>query len=383
MRLELLDAPRPSGIRIASGAGMRGGGRDRRRATACRAPLTRMNTSRAAEAAGLHRLDHLLARRFLGFGRDRILEIEDRRRRPAACAPSRWRGRSSPACRARCGADGWSWVALHGRASRSECRNSCASVCQRCVRTTRMHLAGRRRRLSRRLDRGVRAASTATTLQRADRSALRRCARSAGAPAIVAVDMPIGLPERVGAGGRAAENAVRPLLGARQSSVFSVPSRGRDLRRPTTARPAGIAQATSDPPRKVSKQLFKIAPKIREVDERLARDAGRWPRGCSRCIPSWRSGGSTASSALTEPKKVKSRPYEPGLALRRGPAAPRRPAGRMPSNAAPPQGRGRRRPARRAGLRRRSRGAFMRDWRGRSPTRRRATRFGLPMAIWA
>src|ERR1700750_201553 len=44
-------------------------------------------------------------------------------------------------------------------------------------------------------------------------------------PAIVAVDIPIGLPPRVGPGGREAENAVRPLLGQRQSSVFSVPSR--------------------------------------------------------------------------------------------------------------------------------------------------------------
>ena len=44
-------------------------------------------------------------------------------------------------------------------------------------------------------------------------------------PDIVAVDIPIGLPERSQYGGRAAENAVRPLLGARQSSVFSVPSR--------------------------------------------------------------------------------------------------------------------------------------------------------------
>jgi len=44
-------------------------------------------------------------------------------------------------------------------------------------------------------------------------------------PEIVAVDMPIGLPERVGIGGRAAENCVRPLLGARQSAVFSVAAR--------------------------------------------------------------------------------------------------------------------------------------------------------------
>ena len=45
------------------------------------------------------------------------------------------------------------------------------------------------------------------------------------APAVVAVDIPIGLPARASYGGRAAENAVRPLLGARQSAVFSVPSR--------------------------------------------------------------------------------------------------------------------------------------------------------------
>src|SRR5690606_28095500 len=41
------------------------------------------------------------------------------------------------------------------------------------------------------------------------------------APAVVTVDIPIGLPERAGVGGRTAENIVRPLLGERQSSVFS------------------------------------------------------------------------------------------------------------------------------------------------------------------
>src|SRR5262245_9351976 len=88
------------------------------------------------------------------------------------------------------------------------------------------------------------------------------------APAVSAVDMPIGLPARAGAGGRAAENAVRPLLGARQSSVFSVPSRAAiaaiDYREACR-----IALATSDPPRKVSKQLYMIAPKISEVDSCL------------------------------------------------------------------------------------------------------------------
>src|SRR5262245_11778228 len=87
-------------------------------------------------------------------------------------------------------------------------------------------------------------------------------------PAIVAVDMPIGLPARVGIGGRPAENAVRPPLGARQSSVFSVPSRAAIYA--TDYREAcDLAQTTSDPPRKVSKQLFNIMPKIREVDEAL------------------------------------------------------------------------------------------------------------------
>jgi predicted RNase H-like nuclease len=135
------------------------------------------------------------------------------------------------------------------------------------------------------------------------------------APAIVAVDMPIGLPERTGPGGRAAENSVRPLLGDRQSSVFSVPSRAAIYA--TDYREAcRIAQATSEPPRKVSKQLFNIAPKIREVDEALR----AMPAAALRVfevhpeLAFWRL---NAERALTEPKKVKSRPYEPGLALRR------------------------------------------------------------------
>src|ERR1700751_1976556 len=42
------------------------------------------------------------------------------------------------------------------------------------------------------------------------------------APAGIAVDMPIGLPARIGPQGRGPERAVRALLGARQSSVFPV-----------------------------------------------------------------------------------------------------------------------------------------------------------------
>ena len=99
----------------------------------------------------------------------------------------------------------------------------------------------------------------------------------AEARGIIAVDMPIGLPERVGIGGRAAEREVRPLLGARQSSVFSVPSRAA-IYAADYAASCTAAVATSDPPRKVSKQLYNIAPKIREIDAILRADKTLVPR---------------------------------------------------------------------------------------------------------
>jgi predicted RNase H-like nuclease len=134
-------------------------------------------------------------------------------------------------------------------------------------------------------------------------------------PAIVAVDIPIGLPERAGAGGRAAENAVRPLLGKRQSSLFSVPSRAAIYASdyPEACR---IAFSTSDPPRKVSRQLFNIVPKIREVDASLRAD----PVAALRVyevhpeLVFWQLNG---ERPLSEPKRVKSQPYALGLALRR------------------------------------------------------------------
>ncbi len=135
------------------------------------------------------------------------------------------------------------------------------------------------------------------------------------AAATIAVDMPVGLPERTGIGGRAAENAVRPLLGARQSSVFSVPSRAA-IYVESYAEACVTALATSDPPRKVSKQLFHIAPRIREIDRLLREDNAAKARvfEVHPEVAFWRLNG---GRALTEPKKIKSRPHEPGLALRR------------------------------------------------------------------
>jgi predicted RNase H-like nuclease len=135
------------------------------------------------------------------------------------------------------------------------------------------------------------------------------------APRIVAVDIPIGLPDCVGRGGRAAENAVRPLLGMRQSSVFSVPSRAA-LAAAGYREACRIALGTSQPPRMVSKQLFMLAPKIREVDLCLRGDGDAAERvfEVHPELAFWRLNG---DRALTEPKKVKGRCYEPGLALRR------------------------------------------------------------------
>jgi len=138
---------------------------------------------------------------------------------------------------------------------------------------------------------------------------------AACARAVVAIDIPIGLPDRAGAGGRAAENAVRPLLGARQSSVFSVPSRSAVYAGDFSACCAA-ALATSDPPRKISRQLFMLVPKIREVDAVLRADPALAARAFEVHpeVAFWRLNG---DRALGEPKKVKGRCFEPGLARRR------------------------------------------------------------------
>jgi predicted RNase H-like nuclease len=133
--------------------------------------------------------------------------------------------------------------------------------------------------------------------------------------AVLALDMPIGLPDRVGPGGRGPEAALRPHLGGRQSSVFSVPSRA-SVYSFTYAEACVAALSTSEPPRKVSKQCFHLFPKIRAVDAALRRDPAlaalvheTHPEGAFMMM----NGG----RPLAEPKKVKSRPYPPGLAERR------------------------------------------------------------------
>ncbi|MDJ1159694.1 DUF429 domain-containing protein [Chelatococcus sp. SYSU_G07232] len=138
---------------------------------------------------------------------------------------------------------------------------------------------------------------------------------AARAPAVVAVDMPIGLPARTGHGGRGPENAVRPLLGGRQSSVFSVPSRAAVYAGDYGAACAA-ALATSIPPRKVSKQCFHLFPRIREIDGllRARRELVERVYEVHPEVAFWRLNG---GRALDLPKKVKGSPHGPGLAERR------------------------------------------------------------------
>lgn len=133
------------------------------------------------------------------------------------------------------------------------------------------------------------------------------------APRVIAVDMPIGLPERAGIGGRPSDGLARAKLGARQSSLFALPARAAvmqdDYRMACT-----VALAHSDPPRKVSRQMFNLFPKIREIDRLMTPALQDRVFECHPEVAFWAMNG---ERSLDEPKKVKSRANEPGLALRR------------------------------------------------------------------
>jgi predicted RNase H-like nuclease len=129
----------------------------------------------------------------------------------------------------------------------------------------------------------------------------------------IAVDIPIGLPDQIAGGGRMADREARAVLGQRQSSVFAVPSRTAVMC--TDYREAcAVALATSDPPRKVSKQAFNIFAKIREVDALMTAQRQDQVFETHPEVAFWSLNG---EKPLDLAKKVKSRPNPPGLAYRR------------------------------------------------------------------
>lgn len=147
------------------------------------------------------------------------------------------------------------------------------------------------------------------------------------ADAVIAVDMPIGLPALATHGGRGPETIIRRFLGQRQSSVFSIPSRAAvyAATRPFTAVEAWyedhrlasrVARETSDPPRGVSIQSFALLPKIRELDM-LLRERPKLRDNVFESHPElafWRLNGERAMSL---PKKVKGKVNPPGMTERR------------------------------------------------------------------
>ena len=148
---------------------------------------------------------------------------------------------------------------------------------------------------------------------------------SAERPAIIAVDIPIGLPAQSPAGGRLAEREVRALLGMRKSSVFRIPSR-RAVEASVADEPADarerffaactIARNTSDDRKAFAKQGFYILDKVSEVDAFL-----RGPKDEAQRVfethPELAFVVMNGGAPLELAKKVKSGNHAPGLVLRR------------------------------------------------------------------
>jgi predicted RNase H-like nuclease len=130
--------------------------------------------------------------------------------------------------------------------------------------------------------------------------------------AMIAIDIPIGIPAIAEPGGRGCDALLRRQLGARQSSVFAVPARAA-LAEMDYARASQAAFAHSQPARKVSRQCFHLFPKIREVDALMT------PQQQSRIVECHPEGAFWAMNErrpLEQPKKVKSQGHPAGLALR-------------------------------------------------------------------
>ena len=91
-------------------------------------------------------------------------------------------------------------------------------------------------------------------------------------PDVLAIDIPIGLPA---SGARACDLAARKVLGPRRCSVFPAPVR-QSLTAESREEASRIGQRIDG--RKLSVQVWAIAPKIREVDELLLSNSDN--QGC-------------------------------------------------------------------------------------------------------
>ena len=114
-------------------------------------------------------------------------------------------------------------------------------------------------------------------------------------PDALAIDVPIGLPER---GARECDVTARAVLGRRRGSVFPAPLR-EVLAAASWGEACTIRARTEG--KRMSKQAWAIVAKIREVDAALRREPSRagWVREVhpELCFARWNGG------ALAHPKK--------------------------------------------------------------------------------
>ena len=132
--------------------------------------------------------------------------------------------------------------------------------------------------------------------------------------ALLAVDMPIGLPDRIVGGGRVAEMAGRArLTGPRRSSIFPIPARSAveagagpfataEDRGAAYRESCRLARAASDPPRAPSIQSFGLFPRIMELDGLLRANASLAAR-VFESHPELAFAGLNGGSPLRYPKK--------------------------------------------------------------------------------
>lgn len=133
---------------------------------------------------------------------------------------------------------------------------------------------------------------------------------------IIAIDMPIGLPECAIKGGRKPDWEAKEFLGPRKASVFPVPSRRAVYTyEQGYRRVCAIARETSDPQRAPSIQAYSIFPRIQQIDQMLRHDKALRRRVFE--VHPEVSFTMMNRAPISEPKKVKGRIHERGMRLRK------------------------------------------------------------------
>ncbi|MGA7323626.1 MAG: DUF429 domain-containing protein [Rhodomicrobium sp.] len=132
-------------------------------------------------------------------------------------------------------------------------------------------------------------------------------------PAIIAIDMPIGLADWISGAGRECDIAARRPLGMRASAVFAVPARPAIFESGYLAACAK-AKGLSDPPRAMSRQMFNLFPKIIEIDSAMTPALQKRVFECHPEVAFW---AMNWQQCLSEPKKLRGRKHPPGLQQRR------------------------------------------------------------------